>query len=217
MTDRPILFSAPMVLALLEGRKTQTRRMLKPQPYVVQEQDGVRWWNLAGRPGGTIVMGDSALLRAHRKPAVGDRLWVRETWAPSEFVTGDGSRFFYRADADEDGTVPYLVSGTPSGGGVGNARIDRWRVSIHMPRPASRITLTVTDVRAQRLQEITEEDARAEGARAAYGEPFATDSGLTDRRRFQLLWDTLHGPGAWDANPHVVALTFTVAQRNIDA
>lgn len=87
--------------------------------------------------------------------------------------------------------------------------------SIHMPRWASRLTLTVTDVRVQRLQEISEEDAQAEGV-----PPFVWVGRHLDaphRYNFQLLWDELHGPGSWDADPHVVALTFAVERRNIDA
>ena len=210
MTDRPIIFSAPMVQALLAGRKTQTRRLA---------------WREKECPGGAVNDGggqmdyiEPSFVRSPspwRMVQPGDRLWVREAWCQQ---SDDGAmvagRAHYRADgnhvalSDGDGFAVTTAAGREA---------SPWRPSIHMPRWASRLTLTVTDVRAQRLQEITEEDARAEGARAAYGEPFATDSGLTDRRRFQLLWDTLHGPGAWDANPEVVALTFTVAQRNIDA
>ena len=96
----------------------------------------------------------------------------------------------------------------------------RWRPSIHMPRWASRLTLTVTDVRVQRLQEISEEDARAEGAYPCEGgwsyggSPLA---GTTARGAFYCLWNSLHGPDAWSANPWVCALTFTVDRRNIDA
>lgn len=204
MTDRPIIFSAPMILALLDGRKTQTRRLAfrptKGSDPEARKKGGVASWS-GFRPS------------PWRKVQPGDRLWVRETWAPSEFVHGDGTRFFYRADADEDGTVPYLISGTPSGGGVGNARIERWHSPMRIPRRASRITLTVTDVRVQRLQEISHRDCLAEGIHPI-GPEHHPD---IPRREFSELWNRLHGAGAWDRNPEVVALTFTVRQGNIDA
>ena len=90
----------------------------------------------------------------------------------------------------------------------------RWRPSIHMPRSASRLTLTVTEVRVQRLQDISEEDARAEGIE---GEFLPWPQGYwTYRPYFAELWNSLHGPDAWDANPWVVALSFTVQHGNID-
>lgn len=243
MVDRPIIFSAPMVQALLAGRKTQTRRRLKPQPYVVQERDGVRWWNLAGMPGGNIVMGDDALLRAHKKPAVGDRLWVREAWKPGSWREDGRAALDYQASPELTQT-PWLfppdfeylwikwtdeliaAGSTPDDEGMhhwapGQSPL-RYRPSIHMPRWASRLTLTVTDVRVQRLQEISEADARAEGM-TFLGTPPDTwgiedlVSSVAARRSFWLLWNQLHGAGAWEQNPHVVALTFTVEQRNIDA
>ena len=126
MSDHPIIFSGPMVRSLLDGRKTQTRRVLKPQPQGEQPKN----WTRAN---------DKAV-----RYAPGDRLYVRE--AINKVSTpGD---VVYRADFEAGGN---------DGAGLG------WRPSIHMPRWASRLTLTVTDVRVQRLQDISEEDARAEG------------------------------------------------------
>ena len=115
----------------------------------------------------------------------GDRLWVRETWAPEREGTGC---------PDDTGT---LYRATDPGWDDENTGL-RWRPSIFMPRTASRILLEITHVRVQRLQDISEDDARAEGC-----EPFAYP-----RDRFHGLWDTIHGSGAWHANPWVWALTF---------
>jgi len=176
MKERPILFSGPMVRAILDGSKTQTRRTFKGTTehkgpynpaYMEAHQQANGWGSIC--PHGTP----------------GDRLWVRETWAHEKDGTGcsDDTGVLYRATDlgwDDEGT------------GL------RWRPSIFMPRAASRILLEITDVRVQRLQEISEEDARAEGC-----EPFAYP-----RDRFQGLWDTIHGPGSWHANPWVWAITF---------
>lgn len=180
MTDRPIIFSAPMVRALLEGRKSQTRRLLKP-PYGTLEylRDGT--W----RP---ICI----------KFFPGDRLYVREAFCPRLGYPAPIAKPHYRADDDR-----------PEWRGL-------WKPSIHMPRWASRITLTVTEVRVQRLQEISEADARAEGVtQHRYGT--ARNPSWTDyKTSFEWLWDSLHGPDAWAANPWVVAVSFTVDRRNID-
>lgn len=137
-----------------------------------------------------------------QKIAAGDRLWVREAWAAAaRGIVATG--VIFRADR-EAGARPGPAAGA-------------WRPSIHMPRWASRLTLEVTATRIERLQEISEEDATAEGALSAYGEPFHLDSSLTNRRRFELLWESLRGDGSWKENPEVVAFSFTVHQRNIDA
>ncbi|CAB4167991.1 hypothetical protein UFOVP860_77 [uncultured Caudovirales phage] len=221
MTDRPILFSAPMVRALLDGRKTQARRILKldgmlePKPDVweAKEIDGV-WHFVSDDPrcGGK--------LRCPVRFAKGDRLWVREAWA---YHGGDEMLYQrepgavgYRADVETD---PRLSFGNVPGG--------RWRVSIHMPRWASRLTLTVTDVRVQRLQEISEDDCIAEGPPSVEWQPgrggwmVPSESqphiSMSPRTWYRLLWDTINGAGSWDANPWVVALTFDVVNRNIDS
>lgn len=185
MTDRPIIFSGPMVKALLAGRKTQTRRVLNP-PYGFLEylRDGT--W----RPICT-------------KFFPGDRLYVRESAC---WVSAWGWR--YRADNDD------LTDKRESG------EVGRWRPSIHMPRSASRITLTVTEVRVERLQEISNEDAIAEGIKP-HGHAFTgygnqSDVWMAPYDSFRSLWNSLHGPDAWDANPWVVAVSFTVDRQNID-
>lgn len=201
MTDRPIIFSAPMVRALLDCRKTQTRRVLKPQPskpWGSAFQDGQRWWT-----------GDSLtaeVIEEWKLPfATGDRLYVREAFS------------YERLDTDRNGFMPpwYWADGNPKSGDF-----MRPKPSIHMPRWASRLTLTVTDVRVQRLQEISEADAAAEGLVSAY-EGWATDTGGshwgdTAVNSYRVLWNDLHGPDAWDANPWVAAITFSVHRANID-
>lgn len=179
MTDRPIIFSAPMVRALLAGSKTQSRRL------------AVQWRKTA--PDNTSYDKysiDSPWCRVQ----VGDRLWVRESFAEAFVPRGAA----YMADH----------SGDPRGLG--------WRPSIHMARFASRLTLTVTAVRRQRLQEISEEDARAEGiARFRNGDTIMY--GIAGPDGYALAGLCARETYTWNDNPEVVALTFTVAQRNIDA
>lgn len=198
--DKPIIFSGPMVRALIDGRKTQDRRALKPQIIPC-----VTWGD---PPPGTYPSNHGW----SRFPyALGDRLWVREHCATWE---GDHRDVVYRADETDQGWSDLshdARTGAP------------WkrRPSIHMPRWASRLTLTVTDVRVQRVQEVSEEDAEAEGARPAFSYPGwgGVSSVPWYRWGFHELWDALNAKRGygWERNPWVVALTFTVDQRNIDA
>ncbi len=181
--ERPILFSAPMVRALLAGTKTQTRLVVK----------GVDQWHPDSRTVKLIGLGDDgcaampydefdrmlggAIKGPYGKP--GDRLWVRETWAPDEY---EGQREFYRAD--DEHFMP------PCG----------WKPSIHMPRMASRITLEVTGVRVERLQDISAGDAWAEGI------SFSPD--VDPVHEYQDLWEQINGPGSWSTNPWVWVVEF---------
>lgn len=213
MADRPILFSAPMVRALLDGRKTQTRRILKlPKGYNVSDMailDGELFGHLPiNDPSrwGSNFYDDGAPFSITEIPSinVGDRLWVRE----SIDNVSTREKVAYKADWPNDPT------------GLG------WRPSIHMPRFASRLTLTVTDVRVQRLQDISEEDAIAEGiTRISYGStqqwanyPLGSSAaGWTKpRTSYSTLWNSINGPGAWEENPWVAAYSFTVERKNID-
>jgi hypothetical protein len=196
MTDRPILFSAPMVRALLKGWKTQTRRLAHEKPRVgIQIGDG--------------PIEPIAVESRWQKVRPGDRLWVREACQCSTGATGDGL-----------GHVAYLADGkqrvVSHGADVRFSRMGKVRPSIHMPRWASRLTLLVTDVRVQRLQEIAEDDARAEGVSSEWDDYEKYGQSEPYRYGFSALWSSLHGAGAWDANPEVVAITFEVQQRNID-
>jgi hypothetical protein len=212
MSDRPILFSGPMVRALLEGRKTQTRRVLKPQPYPLEGQPG--FWNASGVVGGRICISDRHLLDLHHKPKAGDCLWVRESigrraasFLGIEAKNGVESAFYIADDADVVNADGFnICPWWKRKGGI---------PGIHMPRWASRLTLTVTDVRVQRLQEISKEDVIAEGCHERDGQPLV---GVINgwHEPYAALWDTINGPGAWDANPWVVAVTFSVTKGNID-
>jgi hypothetical protein len=228
VADRPILFSAPMIQALLAGRKTQTRRILRQQPK--NDAAGCAWRIASGykktkvdapyveavRPtsyGATEIVVPP--LRILCRP--GDRLWVRET------LIFDSGRNDWLYGADQSTMVDVcgseLETPTP----------DRWPLlrcnSIHMPRWASRLTLTVTDVRVQRLQDISEADAIAEGgehdgfgAWLCYAaEPKPQTHWACPRESYRTLWTAINGPGAWKENPWVGAYTFTVHRENIDS
>jgi hypothetical protein len=246
MKEHPILMSAPMSRALLEGRKTQTRRICKPAAllsFVVDLGDGtfgdeegeVRFACPYGRPG--------------------DRLWVRETWAellavspasdqpipitdgerliepPTSYIDPrsgntrwnyDGRLIAYRANSKIE-----FCDGDGFMGDFADRRdMPRWRPSIHMPRWASRITLEVTEVRVQRLQDITERDAHDEGVDrpprpfpiwgmggGTAAEAKAQDQWIREfdnwhRVHFEWLWASIHGAENWLLNPWVWAITF---------
>jgi hypothetical protein len=223
---RPILFSAPMIRALIDSRKTQTRRIMKPQPQ--KNFDGWDWGWLV--PGKNVTPGTAITWRDDHDPSpafrhwycpygrAGDLLWVREA-----FIHGhpyDGSHFgkekiWYRADNDldewqgEDGEMTEHIP---------------WKPSIHMPRAFSRLTLEITNVRTQRLQDITPEDAIAEGLRIfdykglpAYAWKEDGNGHGSPKGAFWALWDHVNGPESWKENPWIWALTFKVHQCNVDA
>jgi hypothetical protein len=188
--DRPIIFSAPMVRALLDSRKIMTRRMAWHERRV------------ADPVGKLKLVGDRPTLWTRVKP--GDRLWVREGWRRDV----DYGTPVYRADypggesPPPPDAIPLIIYKAVND-------FYRWQSPIHMARSSSRLTLIVTAVKIERLQKITHEEAEAEGIKCDM-----SVRGFRDH--FSELWNRLHGPGSWDANPEVFALTFTVHQQNID-
>jgi hypothetical protein len=197
--ERPILFSAPMVRAILAGTKTQTRRIVKPQPeYDADERwPGWKWPSHQARSMLEISEIPSACPYGRR----GDRLWVRETHA--QFAVGNRSGVApqcvaYRATCDEDGGFDYVNNGDE----IMRLKVTKWTPAIYMPRWASRITLEVTRVRVERLHDISEEDARAEGVDEIKAQvPTARDA-------FSYLWRDINGAESWRANPWVWVISF---------
>lgn len=188
--ERPILFSGAMVRAILDGAKTQTRRVVTRRvndegQWVVTRPGG--WAD--GRPHTSEEIVGQGWRCPYGQP--GDRLWVRETWWPR---CGDAHLYGIRE-------VVYRCDY----GGTGGCLTPRsWRPSIHMPRWASRLTLELTAVRVQRVQEISKEDATAEGFERTPCLP------IDPRDWFRGRWDALNAKRGypWDANPWVWALTF---------
>jgi hypothetical protein len=171
MKEQPILFKAETVRAILEGRKTQTRRIIKSQSTtseIYQRPDELWIYTINGVGVGLPFKCPYG--------QIGDRLWVRETWAPSYH----GEDCIYRADPDDE---IFKFTG-------------KWKPSIFMPRWASRINLEITNVRAERLQDITEEAAQAEGCES--------------RDSFKSIWDSINGGRSfgWDSNPWVWVIEF---------
>ncbi|MFZ5667986.1 MAG: hypothetical protein ACOY4K_00690 [Pseudomonadota bacterium] len=241
MKARPILFSGPMVRALLDGRKTQTRRIVKPQPPAEEAffgstfgldraiADGIKMysqndygrlpkhptdWELIGSVG---VARNAGFPKRYRCPygQPGDLLYVRETWASD----GQGGVRYYATDDVHE--------------------LRRKRASIHMPRWASRLTLEITDVRVERLQDISEVDAIAEGIEVdhviigancnggrhseEWGDRYFFDGGdeegyETGPEAYRALWIKINGPDSWAANPWVWVLDFkgAVHPANVD-
>ena len=197
MKERGIIFNGEMVRAILEGRKVQTRRIVKPQP----DEDGLARL----RVGPWMDTSE----KIYRCPCgeVGDRLWVRETWQAIHCYCDEHG---YVDEVRFASSIPkqktkywhpvYEVDGHDKN------REDRgypWRPSIHMPRWASRITLEITGVRVERLNDISEADARAEGA--------PTELCLIGERHdlgFRTLWKSIYGAESWQANPWVWVIEF---------
>lgn len=224
--ERPILFSAPMVRAILEGRKTVTRRVLRFQPGadadITVERYNVAVTNRRGyQEAGPEIFGawwrDGEAGCKCPYGAPGDRLWVRETWYCDHFEVTRGPYLkpddLNVSEAIDDGTLVYAADGlTPY-----EADQPIWKPSIHMPRWASRILLEITNVRVERLQAISDKQALAEGVRlyadhAALGDWYHVEGKETysadPRKSFELLWSSINGPTAWDANPWVWAVEF---------
>lgn len=229
MKERGMIFNGEMVRALLDGRKTQTRRIMKAQPSedftpmnMALEADYKARWYTPGivdkdgylQPAGKEVFGVANENEGYSCPfgAVGDRIWVRETWARYN-IDQDSHDMAYRATIPED---------WPESG--------RWRPSIHMPRWASRITLEITDVRVERLNAISEQDAQSEGVHtevwdqtvvarnyAAIDEffqfwsedmPHYVEMNQLYRSSFRSLWESIYGAENWQANPWVWVIEF---------
>ena len=196
MKERPILFSAPMVRALLAGTKTQTRRIFKPDR-MTWDANG-RYTTYAMRGGELSTTGSgpfkpSSWLHYCPYGQPGDRLWVRETFARIDGQTRPWIETDYQAT---------YTHGDRLGDTLGIKK--RWTPSIHMPRHASRITLEVTGVRVERLQDISEADAIAEGVRNSLHLP----GGRFARENFEHLWWTVNGDGSWESNPWVWVIEF---------
>ncbi|WP_413730829.1 hypothetical protein [Sodalis sp. RH22] len=219
--ERPILFNTEMVRAILDGRKTQTRRAVR-FPF----RDKYWGCELAGNE----LAGELKAGRFRNSPLgqLGDRLWVRETWGVvSHAFNDDGFRIpwtphrpatpvhempfgngyysghvIYRADGG------FIWSGDDDGDGERTA----WHPSIHMPRKASRIDLMITGVRVERLQDVTDEDARSEGC------PTALPKNLDDYRQartwFRGLWSEIYGEESWAVNPWLWVISFELLAKD---
>jgi hypothetical protein len=184
--ERPILFSGPMVGAIREGRKTQTRRIVKDLifdpdhdlPCMIAEDGPLAF---------PERFYDGTIKCPHGQP--GDCLWVREAWAP--LVVGNERDFIYRADTH---------AGLEKRDGD-----QKWKPSIHMPRIACRLMLEITGIRVERLNEISRGDAMGEGC------PFQNIQDANDPRAwFKALWSQINGPESWTANPWVWVVEFKV-------
>lgn len=212
MKERPILFSAPMVRAILAGKKTRTRRVAKLiAAGHAKEVGGNRRWHPADP--------EAAHACPYGRPE--DRLWVRETWAAPHAHDHIPPRMI-----QQDARIHYAA--TEDLGGL------RLRSSIHMPRWASRITLEITGVRIERLHAISYADAIAEGLKGITKDGSMVKFGIPDRDglpgtdndgwpwnewrispfdAYKHLWERLNGPGSWKTNPLVWVLTFAAHQE----
>lgn len=189
MKETPIIFSTPMVQAILDGRKTMTRRIFKKQPIPIQAQDGFKFWNIP-KLGPVMNAVDKS---PYGKP--GDLLWVREKFIKCQ------DAYVYATDKNSDGL--------------------KWKPSIHMPKSAARIWLRITDVRLERLQDISEEDAISEGVFFHDGlQGYSTDINGSHFHcsmpvnSFRKLWININGSDSWDCNHWIWVLSFEVISKN---
>ena len=212
MKERGIIFNAEMVRAILDGRKTQARRIINPQPELTQKS-GFKW------KGGLFGAGsdDRETNRnfAHKKcplGKVGDRLWVRETWqGPLINYTDNEPQFKGHHIFEKSDNCVYKADGlaAPEFIDSDDNLKQGWRPSSNMPRWASRITLEITDVRVERLQSISEEDAKEEGFDNSQSDA-ANSIGWFEKpiRAFRRDWENINGTDGWNSNPWVWVIEF---------
>lgn len=209
MKERPILFSAPMMQAILAGNKTQTRRVVK-WPLMDKSQ----WFELDESYGVELANPSNPIDHLCRYGKIGDQLWVRETFCPiypqdKYYNNGRPIEYDYKAS---------YKHGDRLGDSIGIKK--KWLPSIHMPRRASRIQLEITNIRVERLFDLSEDDAMAEGCNGVlwvndglgsktppkgYG---LLNSYPTAKHWFACLWDEINGSGSWSANPWVWVIEF---------
>lgn len=230
MTERGMIFNAEMVRAILDGRKTQTRRIMRVQPEPSKSRPGDFWFSSKKlesmvhisdfAPGNSPIADYHLFIQEHCCPfgSVGDRIWVRETfqgplfdYEQMESYLEDSSKF------EKPEFCQYAADGKPAPeyyDADDNLR-HGWRPSIHMPRWASRILLEITDVRVERLSAISEEDARAEGIidggclNCGEPEPCGCDNPEPDATdAFAYLWQSIYGQENWNADPWVWVIEF---------
>ncbi|HBZ1363881.1 TPA: morphogenetic protein [Klebsiella pneumoniae] len=196
MKERGMIFNAEMVRAILDGRKTQTRRIMAPQPAddiercIFPNPEAIGWKSSLRHKHGSTT----AHFCHYGKP--GDRIWVRETWNKY------GGLLTYHADHDWIDDIRKETVCTA-----------KWVPSIHMPRWASRILLEITDVRVERLNSISQEDAQAEGLeltgwRPTYSDQDSGGEVMTPYDNFAELWSSIYGDESWQANPWVWVIEF---------
>jgi hypothetical protein len=200
--ERPILFSTPMVQAIMEGRKTMTRRVVKPQPIhdlklIVVSGDRYSSVSKKNTDGSYSVWNAKC---PYGK--VGDVLWVRETWRKSTKFNGEEYVLYYADDCSLNAGIK------PPG---------KWKPSIHMPKSACRIWLEITNIRVERLQDISEQDAKAEGVEEIHPAPFVirwkdyiAEPNFLDSPywSFYSLWCSINGAQSWKDNPWVWVVEF---------
>lgn len=218
MRERPIIFNADMVRAVLDGRKTQTRRIIQSpaknmqatgQKVIDYREPGNKWYgehvfSMRNQSGTWCDYTKEQFLAKCPFGAVGDRLWVRETFRVHSRAT-DVATLVYKASEQQSWTqqthrVPIEHCHKP-------AVVDKWTLSIHMPRWGSRIALVITGVRVERLQDISHSDAKSEGCwyGRGGGEP---DFAVNPSDHFPTLWASIYGEENWQANPWVWVIEF---------
>lgn len=206
MKSKPILFSAPMIRAILGGTKSQTRRIVKPprgwpqyshcDPFA--RPPAVWWWH-----------GERECVGIRQECPYGqpgDRLWVKETWAVGKCADGlKPSMLHAETWLSDNGGLWYAAGGEPK---HPISPEGKTRASLFMPRWASRITLEITGIRVKRLHNISESDARAEGTPGGHGVIPGYGYNATAGEHYRWLWKSLHGADSWDANPFVWVVEF---------
>ena len=243
MKERPILFSAPMVRAILSGQKTQTRRVVKPQPVEVSPfgagivsaayRSGDFAWPSAV-PGATTISckpnGPDGWAEAHSPYGQpGDRLWVRESWQYYDWNEEGEPCIRFAADnattwpepggdvwADKLVNVWEVLSRDENFRIDQRARDRRWRPSIHMPRWACRILLKVASVRVERLHDISAADCIAEGTPGGHGAIPGYAYNATPQEHYRHIWTEINGAASWDANPWVWVVEFNPQAKEIE-
>lgn len=199
MKERGMIFNGKMVRAILEGRKTQTRRIMKVQPEPSKSRPGDFWFSSKKLesmvhvsdllPGNSPIADSHLFFQEHCCPfgIVGDRIWVRETFSPvpDHEEPAGCSAILYAAD--------------------GNGPYGKWVPSIHMPRWDSRITLEIIGVRVERLRDLSEDDAKSEGITPPSG---GVLPGWEYRINFRDIWMSIYGADNWEANPWVWVVEF---------
>jgi hypothetical protein len=215
MKEHPMLFSTPMVQAIMEDRKTQTRRIVKPQPQEY-EAKGKRMYSYSDKK--NFIQSDFEFIADNflgipKRWQVGDLIWVKETFlelVPEHFIT---TKFVYKANCDshsEEIRQEYIKAKYPY----------KWKPSIFMPKAAARIWLEITNIKVERLQDISEEDAIKEGIedltngkKLSFRDYLNNKHPLTAIASFKSLWQSINGKESWNANPFCWVIEFKCIQK----